>query len=113
MDLTLDNVHLAEGLTVFDFDSAGACWRAVEPYGVLRFSEAYFQNWLTGYRSVRPFSTADERAVPVFGVVADLRVVTWKLGLADSSRGDPLLTAQDLPGIVDGWLDWEAAHLRG
>jgi Ser/Thr protein kinase RdoA (MazF antagonist) len=31
MDLTLDNVHLAEGLTVFDFDSAGTCWRAVEP----------------------------------------------------------------------------------
>jgi Ser/Thr protein kinase RdoA (MazF antagonist) len=35
MDLTLDNVHLAEDLTVFDFDSAGTCWRAVEPWGVL------------------------------------------------------------------------------
>ena len=55
MDLTLDNVHVAEGLTVFDFDSAGACWRAVEPYGVLRFSEPYFRAWLAGYRSVRPF----------------------------------------------------------
>ena len=28
----------AEDLTVFDFDSAGTCWRAVEPWGVLRFS---------------------------------------------------------------------------
>jgi Ser/Thr protein kinase RdoA (MazF antagonist) len=112
MDLTLDNVHVAEGLTVFDFDSAGACWRAVEPYGVLRFSESYFQAWLAGYRSVRPFALADEMAVAVFGVVADLRVVAWKLGVAASSRGDPMLTAQDLPGIVDGWLDWEA-HLVG
>ena len=113
MDLTLDNVHLAEGLTVFDFDSAGACWRALEPYGVLRFSEPYFRAWLAGYRSVRPFGIADERAVAVFGIVADLRVVAWKLGVATSSRGDPLLTVQDLPGIVAGWLDWEAAHLLG
>ena len=113
MDLTLDNVHVAEGLTVFDFDSAGACWRAVEPYGVLRYSESYFRAWLAGYRSVRPFGIADETAVAVFGIVADLRVVAWKLGVAASSRGDPLLTAQDLPSIVDGWLDWEAAHLVG
>jgi Ser/Thr protein kinase RdoA (MazF antagonist) len=38
MDLTLDNVHLADDLTVFDIDSAGTCWRAVEPWGVFRFS---------------------------------------------------------------------------
>jgi len=111
MDLTLDNVHVADGLTVFDFDSAGACWRAVEPYGVLRFSESYFQAWLAGYRSVRPFGLADEHAVAVFGIVADLRVVAWKLGVAASSRGDPLLTVRDLPNVVDGWLEWEAAHL--
>jgi len=38
-------------------------------------------------------------------------VVAWKLGLAESSRGEPVLTVVDLPRIVDGWLDWEAAHL--
>jgi Ser/Thr protein kinase RdoA (MazF antagonist) len=44
MDLTLDNVHLAPdgALTVFDFDSAGPCWRAAEPWGVLRYSAPGF-----------------------------------------------------------------------
>ena len=112
MDLTLDNVHVAESLMVFDFDSAGTCWRAVEPYGVLRSSPSYFQTWLDGYRAVRHFGPADEAAVAVFGIVGDLRVVAWKLGVAASSRGRPLLGAEHLPGIVDGWLDWEIAHLR-
>jgi Ser/Thr protein kinase RdoA (MazF antagonist) len=110
MDLTLDNVHVADDLTVFDFDSAGICWRAAEPWGVLRFSSRYFQAWLAGYRQIRPFSTADEAAVAAFGIIADLRVVAWKLGVAASSRGDPLLHGSDLPAVVDGWLDWEAAH---
>jgi Ser/Thr protein kinase RdoA (MazF antagonist) len=104
-------VHVAEGLTVFDFDSAGTCWRALEPWGVLRSSAAYFQAWLAGYRTVRPFSSADETAVAAFGIVGDLRVVAWKLGVGESSRGAPLLGVRDLPAIVDGWLDWEAAHL--
>jgi Ser/Thr protein kinase RdoA (MazF antagonist) len=111
MDLTLDNVHLAEDLTVFDFDSARTCWRAVEPWGVLRSSAAYLQAWLAGYRTARPFSAADEAAVAAFGIVGDLRVVAWKLGVAVSSRGAPLLGVPDLPAIVDGWLDWEAAHV--
>ena len=111
MDLTLDNVHVAEDLTVFDFDSAGTCWRAVEPWGVLRFSADYFQAWLAGYRTVRPFGRADEAAVAAFGIVGDLRVVAWKLGVATSSRGTPLLAVRDLPAIVDGWLDWEAVQL--
>jgi hypothetical protein len=109
LDLTLDNVHLAEDLTVFDFDSAGTCWRAVEPWGVLRLSATYFQAWLAGYRTARPFGAADEAAVAAFGIVGDLRVVAWKLGVAASSRGAPLLGVRDLPAIVDGWLDWEAA----
>lgn len=91
MDLTLDNVHLAEGLTVFDFDSTGTCSRAVEPWGVLRSPAAYFQAWLAGYRAARSFGAADEAAVAAFGIVGDLRVVAWKLGVAESSRGAPLL----------------------
>ena len=113
MDLTLDNVHLTEGgaLTVFDFDSAGPCWRATEPWGVLRYSADAFRNWLAGYRTVRAFGPADEAAVAVFGIVGDLRAVAWKLGVAVSSRGAPLLDVAALPAIVDDWLDWEAAHL--
>jgi Ser/Thr protein kinase RdoA (MazF antagonist) len=111
MDLTLDNVHLGHELTVFDFDSAGTCWRAVEPWGVLRFSSTFFRAWIAGYREVRPFGAADEAAVAAFGIVADLRVVAWKLGVAASSRGAPSLGVRDLPAVVDGWLDWEAAHL--
>ena len=39
MDLTLDNVHRnGDTLTVFDFDSSGKCWRAIEPHGVMRYS---------------------------------------------------------------------------
>ena len=113
VDLTLDNVHRAgETLTAFDFDSAGSTWRALEPYGVLLTSDRYFQAWLSGYRAVRPFSAADEAAVTAFAIVGELGNVAWKLGLAESSRGDPLLTAADLPSVVDGWLEWEATRLR-
>ena len=114
MDLTLGNVHQSgPTIAVFDFDSAGRCWRAHEPYGVLRFSAAYFLDWLAGYRSIRPFGEADERAVPAFAIVGDLRIVAWKLGVAESSRSAPRLTADDLPSVVDGWLAWERQHLPG
>jgi Ser/Thr protein kinase RdoA (MazF antagonist) len=110
MDLTLDNVHrLDDKLTVFDFDSAGECWRAIEPYGVRRLSKAYFDAWLEGYRDVRRFGASDERAVHAFAVIGDLRVVAWQLGVAESSRGQPLLDTADLAEIVDGWLAWEIA----
>ena len=92
-----------------DFDSAGPSWRAIEPSGVLRFWAEGFRSWLGGYRSVRAFSEADEAAVAVLAVVADFRVVTWKLGLAVSSQA-PLLQASDLPEVVDGWVAWEREH---
>lgn len=112
MDLTIDNVHLDEGkLAVFDFDSSAKCWRALEPYKVLRQSRDYFDAWLRGYRSIRPFSQLDEQAVAAFGIIGDLRVVAWDLGVARSSRGEPRLKTSDVPGIVDGWLDWEAANI--
>lgn len=112
MDLTLDNVHRdGDTLTVFDFDSSADCWRSIEPHGVLRFSKDYFNAWLEGYRLVRPFSESDERAVAAFGIVGELRNVTWKLGLARSSRGAPLLHVPDLPAVVDEWLEWERNEL--
>lgn len=107
-DLTLDNVHrTGDALTVFDLDSAAESWRAAEPWGVLKASEDRFRAWLDGYRSIRKFSDADEKAVAAFGVVEDIRNVVWKLGLANSSRGEPLLKSSDLPKVVDDWLEWE------
>jgi len=114
MDLTLDNVHRSgDQLTVFDFDSTGKSWRALEPHGVLRRSQESFNAWLEGYRTIRPFSQDDERAVAAFVIIGNLRVVAWNLGVARSSRGKPLLTPADVPRVVDGWLEWDARHLRG
>lgn len=112
MDLTLDNVHVnGDDLTVFDFDSACRCWRAIEPYGVVQHSTSSFQAWLSGYRSVRRFTKTEEQAVWAFAIIGELRTTSWRLGVADSSRGDPVLSPADLPGIVDGWLCWEQTHL--
>jgi Ser/Thr protein kinase RdoA (MazF antagonist) len=112
MDLTLDNVHRdGDNMTVFDLDSAGESWRAIEPWGTKKFSEDFFQAWLEGYRSVREFSEDNERAVAAFGIVGDIRNVVWKLGYARSSRGQPLLKTEDLPRVVDEWLGWEKQEI--
>jgi Ser/Thr protein kinase RdoA (MazF antagonist) len=115
VDLTLDNVHLGDDglVTVFDFDSAGPSFRAAEPWGVARSSWPYLAEWLTGYRAERPFSAQDEEAIAAFAIIGDLRVVAWKLGLAASSRGTPLLSADGLRRVVDDWLDWEDRYLQG
>ena len=109
IDLTLDNVHRdGDTMIAFDFDSSGWCWRAFEPYGVLLYSqmtgESWFADWLRGYRRVRPFAAEDERAVSAFAVIGDLRMVAWKVGVADSSQGEPLLDLAGLDQVVDGWV---------
>jgi hypothetical protein len=53
---------------------------------------------------VRPFSAADEQAVASLAVLGDIRNTAWKLGVADSSRGEPLLRVDELPAVVGGWL---------
>ena len=42
-----------------------------------------------------------------FTIVEDIRNVVWKLGYAKSSRGEPLLQTNELPQVVDEWLQWE------
>ena len=107
-DLTLDNVHIhGASIGVFDFDSAAKSWRAVEAWGVLKASEDRFTAWLDGYRQVREFSEADQKAVAVFTILEDIRNTVWKLGYAKSSRGTPLLKQEALPEIVSEWLEWE------
>jgi Ser/Thr protein kinase RdoA (MazF antagonist) len=112
-DLTLDNIHLYNSkLIVFDFDSAAKSWRAAEPWGVLKASDDRFQAWLEGYRSVRDFSQEDEQAVAAFMIIEDIRNVVWKLGFARSSRGKPLMQTEDMPGVVDEWLEWESQKIK-
>ena len=112
MDLTLDNVYRnGDMITVFDFDSSAECWRAIEPHKVLRLSKKYFEAWLEGYRSVRSFAQVDEDAVAAFGIIGDLRVVAWDLGVATSSRGTPKIGIPELTVIADGWLDWESKNI--
>jgi len=112
MDLTLDNIHLNDNvITVFDFDSAGKCWRAIEPYGVLMSSREYFGAWLDGYRSIRNFNKDNENSVSAFVIIGEIRNVVWKLGLANSSKGKPLMTSNDLPKVVNEWLSWEEQNI--
>lgn len=112
MDLTLDNIHLNEHkLTIFDLDSAAESFRAIEPYGIKISSEPNFQAWLEGYRSIRNFSNENEKAVAVFGIVGEIRNVVWKLGLANSSRGNPLMRPSELAKVIDEWLEWEKKHI--
>jgi Ser/Thr protein kinase RdoA (MazF antagonist) len=112
-DLTLDNIHLHDGkIVVFDFDSAAKSWRAAEPWGVLKTHEDMFKAWLEGYRSVRVFSQEDEQAVAAFVIIEDIRNVVWKLGFARSSRGKPLMQTEDIPGVVDDWLEWESQKIK-
>lgn len=113
MDLTLDNVYReGDTITVFDFDSSAECWRANEPHKVLLLSKDYFSAWLSGYRSIRPFNQLDEDAVAAFGIIGDLRVIAWDLGVATSSRGIPKIGIPELIIIADGWLDWENKNVK-
>lgn len=115
-DLTLDNIHVdGNRLTVFDLDSAGESWRAWEPQGVYQASvlsgDSRWENWLAGYEAIRPMAEVDRAAVPYFVLMAHFEHVAWKLSLTRTSVGQ-LLTEADLPGLVDGWHDWAAAHCR-
>ena len=106
IDLTLDNVHIADGkVIIFDFDSAAVCWRAYEAWGVLKTAQWRFDAWLKGYRTIRSFSRDDEKAVACFAIIGDIANTVWKLGFAKSSRGEPLLKTSELPSVVDEWLN--------
>ena len=113
-DLTLDNIHIdGDRFMVFDLDSAGEGWRAWEPQGVYQASvlngDSRWEHWLTGYGVIRPMAEADRASVPYFVLMAHFEHVAWKLGLTGTSVGQ-LLTEAELPGLVDGWSEWAAAH---
>lgn len=83
-DLTLDNFTITSTgeITFFDFDLAAPSWRARDPCGAYAYSRQsaeareFWPAFLSGYRQVRRFSDADERAVPLMYAVNQL----WDLG---------------------------------
>ncbi len=83
-DLTLDNFTITESerITFIDFDLASTSWRARDLSGVYAFSRLdpeagnFWEAFLGGYRTVRPFGVTDERSVPLMHAVNQL----WDLG---------------------------------
>jgi Ser/Thr protein kinase RdoA (MazF antagonist) len=83
-DLTLDNITVADdgSVTFFDFDLAALSWRARDPCGVYAYSRKdpeacdFWNAFLAGYRTVQPFTNADEGAVPLMYAAQQF----WDLG---------------------------------
>lgn len=83
-DLTLDNFTITGdgSITFFDFDLAAQSWRARDPCGIYAFSRQvpgardFWNAFLTGYQTVRPFSEDNVRAVPLMHAVYQF----WDLG---------------------------------
>ena len=114
-DLTLDNVHLDGGrLRIFDFDSAGPGWRAIEGQGVYssaaQSGSEHWAAWKRGYRSVRTLRPEDEAAVPYFVLAYEIGNVAWKLGLTETSVGR-LVSHTELTATIESWRRWERSHL--
>ncbi len=103
-DLTLDNFTITESerITFIDFDLASTSWRARDLSGVYAFSRLdpeagnFWEAFLGGYRTVRPFGVTDERSVPLMHAVNQLWDLTraepverMERGVESLSRGDP------------------------
>jgi len=117
-DLTLDNITVAQdgSITFFDFDLAAMSWRARHPCGVYAASRliphagGFWDAFLSGYRTVRPFSTMDERAVPLMYAAQQF----WDLGHDVSRwshwsghwRAAPEIVTARL-GEIQRWIDAE------
>lgn len=103
-----------DSLTVFDLDSAGGTWRAVESQGVYQFAkqteEPYWESWLAGYQSVRPMPVKEQQAVPYLVALYGFENLAWKLGLTKSSDGKHV-QEEDVPHIVDDWITWATHEL--
>jgi Ser/Thr protein kinase RdoA (MazF antagonist) len=83
-DLRLANL-LAHGpdTYVIDFDDCGWSWLLYDLGAALSFIEddprvpELVDAWVTGYRTVRPLSAADEAEIPTFVMMRRLLLVAW------------------------------------
>jgi len=83
-DFRLANVLMDdETVQVIDFDDCGFGWLLYDLAGALTFNEddpmvpALIENWLKGYREVRPLSGADEAEIPSFILMRRLTLLAW------------------------------------
>jgi Ser/Thr protein kinase RdoA (MazF antagonist) len=100
-DATLDNLHVTEGggIVLYDFDSGGPGWRALDLQGWSFRDPAYApvrDAFLEGYADVRPVRPADLRAAPYLTVAADV----WGIGIDLERR------------VLSGGEDAAAEYLR-
>lgn len=76
-DATLDNLHVtADGeVVLFDFDSGGPGWRAMDLQGWAVGNAEYAPKWEAfrqGYSEIRPLKAVDLRAAPWLTIASDI-----------------------------------------
>jgi Ser/Thr protein kinase RdoA (MazF antagonist) len=106
-DLRPSNLLIdGDGLTVIDFDDSGNSWYLYDFASALTFYEHrsaaldMAANWIAGYTSVLPLSSADRATAAALSTVRRLTMLGW----ATTHRADALpadLWEENLPGTVE------------
>lgn len=106
-DASLDNLHVADGKVIlYDFDSGGTGWRAMDLQGWAAGRAEYRERWAAfqrGYSSIRPMRRADLEAAPLLTIATDI----WGIGIDLDRRILPRGTVQ-----AREWLRDRIALLR-
>ncbi|QTF09846.1 phosphotransferase enzyme family protein [Brenneria izadpanahii] len=98
-DMRLANLLVdEEKMTVIDFDDCGICWYAYDFAASVSFMEhdpridSFLNAWLTGYRSVAPFSEEEERAIPMFLMLRRMQLTAWIASHAETPTAQSMGT---------------------
>ena len=108
MDLTLDNVHLAEGPTVFD-STVGNVLASPPNRGVLR-SPASFRGLAGRIPNSTPIQCSG-RGQALRHSESSVIFGWWRGSSGWRNRPGRPAARRRSARHFDGWLDWEAAHL--
>jgi Ser/Thr protein kinase RdoA (MazF antagonist) len=83
-DLRMSNLMVHEGkITVIDFDDCGWSWYLADLGAVVSFiedtpeAERIVDEWLDGYRRVRPIAVSDLAEIPTFVMLRRLMLTAW------------------------------------
>lgn len=83
-DLRMSNLMVHEGkITVIDFDDCGWSWYLADLGAVVSFIEDtpeaqhIVEDWLDGYRRVRPIAVTDLAEIPTFVMLRRLMLTAW------------------------------------
>jgi Ser/Thr protein kinase RdoA (MazF antagonist) len=110
------NAHLDQrgDFTFFDFDNAGAGWRAYDiasfRWGMLRYcgrrkADENYKAFLEGYREVRGLTRVDEDAVPPFVAAREI----WRMGqdaLTTNEQGYAFMHNPYFDDAINFLHDW-------